>query len=316
MGTLAPQGCGFTYDGENDGHGGYLATGIVSANQLPGWLAISQPDIVMMELGTNDVWSHLATATIIAAFSTLVDQMRAQKSTMRILVAQITPMNPSGCTDCAQGVIDLNKAIVAWAPTKSTAASPITVVDCWTGYNTTADTGDGVHPNDSGNAKLATCWYEPLKAAIALTGGTVTPTSTTSTSKPGTTLTTTATTKSTSSTRTTSAATTSTSSAGTVPLYGQCGKAYLRDFQICVCSFMRRWSELYWFHDMCHWDMQVQQSMVQSVPAINIESGHAVETQGQVKGLVGHDFRCRILDVNIEYREMCTQDLKIILRFY
>lgn len=48
----------------------------------------------------------------------------------------------------------------------------------------------------------------------------------------------------------------------------------------------------------------------------NIESGHAVETKGQVNGLIGHGFRCRILDVNIEYREMCTQDLKIIPRFY
>jgi hypothetical protein len=149
VGTLAPQGCGFTYDGENNGYCVYLATGIVSANQLPGWLAISQPDIVMMELGTNNVWSHLATATIIAAFSTLVDQMRAQKATMRILVAQITPMNPSGCTDCAHGVIDLHKAIVAWAPTKSTSASPITVVDCWTGYSTTTDTGDGVNDFDT-----------------------------------------------------------------------------------------------------------------------------------------------------------------------
>lgn len=55
VGTLSPDGCGFTYDGEHDGHGGYLATGIANANQLPGWLAVSQPDIVMMELGTNDV---------------------------------------------------------------------------------------------------------------------------------------------------------------------------------------------------------------------------------------------------------------------
>lgn len=115
VGTLPAQGCGFYYDGANDGHAGYLATGIANNDQLPGWLAISQPDIVMMELGTNDVWNNIATPTILAAFSTLVDQTRAQKPKMRILVAQITPMSPTNCATCAQGLINLNNAIPPWA---------------------------------------------------------------------------------------------------------------------------------------------------------------------------------------------------------
>ncbi|HEX9538845.1 MAG TPA: hypothetical protein VGA04_11820, partial [Streptosporangiaceae bacterium] len=57
VGTLPPQGCGIPYDGNNEGHGGALATGIVSQNLLPGWLAATNPDIVMMHLGTNDVWN-------------------------------------------------------------------------------------------------------------------------------------------------------------------------------------------------------------------------------------------------------------------
>ncbi|KAH6684759.1 SGNH hydrolase-type esterase domain-containing protein [Halenospora varia] len=173
VGTQPSGGCAFSFDGEHEGHGGFKATGIVADKQLPGWLAYSRPDIVMMELGTNDVWSSLPTADIIASFGVLVDQMRAQKSTMRILVAQITPMNPGGCSTCnlPQKVVNLNTAIAAWGPGKSTTASPITVVDCWTGFNTATDFTDGVHPNDSGNAKLAKCWFEPLKAAIALVGG-------------------------------------------------------------------------------------------------------------------------------------------------
>ena len=80
------------------------------------WLAVSQPDIVMMQLGTNDVWSSLSTSTILAAYTTLVGQMRAQNPKVLVLVAQITPMSPSGCTTCAQGVIDLNAAIPAVRP--------------------------------------------------------------------------------------------------------------------------------------------------------------------------------------------------------
>ncbi len=86
VGTLPGQGCGFTYDGDNEGHGGFLATGIVAKKQLPGWLDKSHPDVVMMHLGTNDVWSNLGAANITDAFTTLVEQMRVSKKTMKILV--------------------------------------------------------------------------------------------------------------------------------------------------------------------------------------------------------------------------------------
>jgi lysophospholipase L1-like esterase len=158
--------CGVSFDGDNEGHGGYLATNIANQNLLPGWLSATNPDIVMMHLGTNDVWNNIAPTTILAAYSTLVNQMRANNPHMRILVAQITPMNPSGCSACAQRVINLNAVIPGWASSMSTAQSPITVVNQWTGYNDSTDTIDGVHPNASGNAKIAAKWYSPLTAQI------------------------------------------------------------------------------------------------------------------------------------------------------
>ncbi|KDN43226.1 hypothetical protein RSAG8_06193, partial [Rhizoctonia solani AG-8 WAC10335] len=172
VGTLPAQGCGIPYDGDNEGHGGYLATGIANQNLLPAWLSATTPDVVAMTLGTNDVWSSIAPATILEAFSKLVDQMRASKRTMKILVAQILPMNPSGCTECNQRVIAFNKcnqrviafnsAIPAWAKNKTTSASPITVVNLYTGFNTTTDTYDGVHPNENGNVKIAASYYKPV----------------------------------------------------------------------------------------------------------------------------------------------------------
>ena len=100
----------------------------------------------MMHLGTNDVWSNIAPATILAAYTTLVDQMRASNPNMKILVAQIIPMNPSTCTECAARVVALNAAIPAWAAGKTTAASPITVVDQWTGFDDATDTSTAYTP--------------------------------------------------------------------------------------------------------------------------------------------------------------------------
>ena len=167
VGTLPAQGCGFAYDGENEGHGGALVTAVADQNQLVGWLAASKPDVVLMHFATNDVWSARPTATILAAWTKLVGQMRASNPAMKILVAQIIPMAPSSCGECPQRVIDLNAAVPGWAASLSTAASPITVVDQWTGFNTATDTGHGVHPNDAGAVKIANRWYPAVAAAIS-----------------------------------------------------------------------------------------------------------------------------------------------------
>ncbi|KAJ3046296.1 hypothetical protein HDV00_000110 [Rhizophlyctis rosea] len=156
VGTLPGQGCPNvpSYDGENEGHGGFLATNVASDGSLVGWLSQTKPDVVMMHFGTNDVWNNKSPATITAAFSTLVDQMRNSNPRMKIIVAQILPMNPSNCADCNSRVQALNAAIPSWVASKSTSTSPITVVDQYSGFNTATDTGDGVHPNDAGNVKV------------------------------------------------------------------------------------------------------------------------------------------------------------------
>ncbi|WP_313896147.1 GDSL-type esterase/lipase family protein [Streptomyces sp. YIM 98790] len=180
VGTLPPQGCGAAHDGDNEGHGGFLATRVASENQLPGWLSATRPDVVMMHFGTNDVWSGIAPDTILAAYSTLLDQMRAQNPDITLLVAQIIPMNPSQCGECAQRVADFNERIPGWAQSVSTDRSPVIVVDQWTGFSTATDTYDGVHPNAAGDDKIAARWFPALAQVLdsaAVTTGTTTTTS-------------------------------------------------------------------------------------------------------------------------------------------
>ncbi|MGX7828650.1 GDSL-type esterase/lipase family protein [Actinokineospora sp. 24-640] len=181
VGTLSPDGCGFAYDGEHEGHGGYLATNVAAQNQLPPWLAAARPDVVMMHFGTNDVWNNRTPAQILAAFDTLVAQMRASNPATRVLVAKIIPMNPANCAECAQRVANLNAAIPGWAAAKHTSRSPVTVVDQWAGFATATDTYDGVHPNAAGDRKIADKWYPALLDALSSTPPITTTTPTTPT---------------------------------------------------------------------------------------------------------------------------------------
>ncbi|WOT38726.1 GDSL-type esterase/lipase family protein [Streptomyces coeruleorubidus] len=166
VGTLPPQGCGQAHDGDNEGHGGELVTNVADQNLLPGRLAATRPDIVVMHFGTNDVWSSIAPDRILAAYTKLVTQMRASNPDMRILVAQLIPMNPGSCAACAQRVVDFNARIPDWARATGTERSPITVVDQWTGFSTATDTYDGVHPNASGDDKIAARWFPALAAVL------------------------------------------------------------------------------------------------------------------------------------------------------
>ncbi|RPA71435.1 SGNH hydrolase [Ascobolus immersus RN42] len=240
VGTLDNSGhCGVPFDGGNEGHGGYLATGIADQNQLVPWLAATNPDIVMMMLGTNDVWSAKSPATITTAFSKLVDQMRANNPKMKILVAQILPMTPSGCNDCNDRVRAFNAVLPDWATSKGTADSPITVVDHFSGINTSTDTGDGVHPNESGSTKIANKWYPYLKDAIdavRFSNGVPTTSKTataTATPPPSTTNTNTPT------------STATQPSSPYVPTYGQCGGKNHTGGKTCTwgvsCVYINEW---------------------------------------------------------------------------
>jgi lysophospholipase L1-like esterase len=153
------------YDRDNEGHSGFLAIDIANKKQLDGWLQKNPADVISMHLGTNDIVQQgKATADIIKAFTTLVGTMRTSNPKMKIIVAQIIPL---GIGNYNTKVQDLNKAIIPWAQGLNTTASPIWVVDQYTGFSS-SDLRDGVHPNDSGDTKMANIWYPAIVNALSI----------------------------------------------------------------------------------------------------------------------------------------------------
>jgi acyl-CoA thioesterase-1 len=124
------------------------------------------PDLVLMHLGTNDLGHGHPIPQIISDLGSLIDLFRAKNPAVAILIAQIIPCQGADLPWC-RNVPDLNAAIPGLAAQKSTLSSPVMVVDQYTGYNPPVDSffssNEYVHPNSSGDAKIAARWMEAIQ---------------------------------------------------------------------------------------------------------------------------------------------------------
>ncbi len=107
VGTLqADYGCGVSgFDPDNQGYSSSLITEVVAGvtnartcdpfcpamSDLQTAFAATKPQVVLMHWGTNDVWNGKASSSITAAYSTVIDALRAASPSVTILLAQFDP---------------------------------------------------------------------------------------------------------------------------------------------------------------------------------------------------------------------------------
>jgi lysophospholipase L1-like esterase len=165
-----------TWDHHHEGHSGYLAMDIANYD-LVGWLISAKPDVVMFMLGTNDVLRGHTTSEITAAYTEMVQEMRASNPRMKIIVSFQGPKETFAYLTSSQidlviplpfldaEIANLNAEIPIWARSHNSTASPIYVADCNTGFPSTA-LRDGVHPNTAGDQIIASRLSPILLQAI------------------------------------------------------------------------------------------------------------------------------------------------------
>jgi lysophospholipase L1-like esterase/chitodextrinase len=156
--TLATNGANppnFDFDQNHEGHPGWRADQI--ADSAAGWASQHRPDIVLLHVGSNDVHEGQSASSTIDDIEDTIDALRSVLPNVKILLAKIIPYD--GLED---EVDDLNDRIPGLAASLTTSSSPIIVVDQHSGFNVSSDSLDGVHPNSSGDSKIANRWYDEL----------------------------------------------------------------------------------------------------------------------------------------------------------
>ena len=136
---------------------------------LSGLMTSQKPDMVMLQLGVNDVWGGKSVNTILASYTSLVQQARAANPMVVLAVARIQKIRPNCGSDATvtNQAQALETAVPAWAQQLSTVSSPIFTADLWTSSDwSMAETIDCVHPNDVGARKMGMNWYNTLKTIL------------------------------------------------------------------------------------------------------------------------------------------------------
>ena len=132
------------------------------ASTYAGWFQAHPPQIILMHFGGADLLSNKPIDGVLKAYSLALAQARLENPEVRLLIGQHTPQGGVDCTKCKSDVLELNADIVTWAAQNSTAQSPVTPVDLYTGIDPVADLSDGTHLNSSGSTKVADKWFAAL----------------------------------------------------------------------------------------------------------------------------------------------------------
>src|SRR5690606_39737958 len=104
------------------------------------------PHVVVMLLGTNDLWGRQSAEAVLPQFQVLLDAIRADAPEAIVVVGTVLPLSAAACSDCQAQIDAVNAGLPAWAESASRPESPVTLVAVHEGFDADADTYDGAHP--------------------------------------------------------------------------------------------------------------------------------------------------------------------------
>ena len=158
----------------HEGHGGWRADQLLNGkpNDDPGylslWLQNYTPDIVLLHVGTNDMFQGESVSSTLDEIREIVRILRVDKPNVIILLAKLIPAHTPTVGPKADRIPLLNAEIPALVQELNTAQSPVVLVDQNTGFNPAPgeDTFDGIHTNRRGAIKMAEKWFQALNSIV------------------------------------------------------------------------------------------------------------------------------------------------------
>ena len=142
------------FDPDNEGHPGWTSLDI--AERTYDYMVRSQPDIVLLHIGTNDHGTFAGDVDRILNEINYYEQASGKK--VHVIVAQIIDRRNH------DSIIPLfNNNVKKVVAAHIVAGDFVTMVDMYhDAHFTNADYADNTHPNNNGYSKMATVWFNAL----------------------------------------------------------------------------------------------------------------------------------------------------------
>jgi lysophospholipase L1-like esterase len=153
-------------DPNHEGRDGWRADEILNGRtsepaegKLEYWLPANQPDVILLHIGTNDITAGNQGANEVNDILDVIDDYEdANDKHVTVILALIINRNPYN-----YATTQFNRDVNNMALNRIASGDDIVIVDMESALNYSTDMNwDGLHPNDSGYAKMATVWYNAL----------------------------------------------------------------------------------------------------------------------------------------------------------
>ncbi|MBZ4324128.1 SGNH/GDSL hydrolase family protein [Streptomyces huiliensis] len=145
-------------DPDHEGHWGWKIDGLLS--RIDTWLPKARPNVVLLHIGTNDMHDDYRVDTAPERLGTLVDRITTAAPDMTVLVSALVP---SADPATQRRVEAFNAALPALVAERRGRGARVGLVRM--DHVTPRDLVDDLHPNDTGNAKMAAAFHEAIARA-------------------------------------------------------------------------------------------------------------------------------------------------------
>jgi lysophospholipase L1-like esterase len=165
-------------DVNHEGHPSYRIDQI-QAN-IGEWLGtVEDPDVILLLIGTNDVWQNLNLAQAPTRLGNLIADIATKRPFAKIIVSNLPPRIDSlasGIDGYEAKQVTFNDAIPGIVAQQVALGRQVTFLDMHSVLNTGVGdySSDGVHPSSSGYVKMANAWA-PKIAEVITPNGTANP---------------------------------------------------------------------------------------------------------------------------------------------
>lgn len=146
-------------DNDVEGWPGYTIDQVAVKAQLS---IPSQPNLVLLHVGTNDCVGDVDTANAPARLGNLIDTLFADIPGVTVIASTLLPNLGATAQAC---VTTLNAGVPGVIAERQAAGKKVIYVDFSSSFFSDADIipDDGTHPTDAGYLKMAAVWYQGIQ---------------------------------------------------------------------------------------------------------------------------------------------------------